>query len=93
MLDGGDDGTEVEADRDERQALPPAGTKYWVSRRKAQVVMAVERGLLSIDEVCSRYRMDPEEFALWRRRLHKTGKQSLRITRTQEYRRREVPKS
>jgi hypothetical protein len=93
MLKGGDDMAKAAADRDERLALPPAGTTYWVSRRKAQVVMAVERGLLSIDEVCRRYRMDPEEFALWRRRLHKAGKQSLRITRTQEYRRKETPQS
>ena len=32
--------------------LPPADTKRWVIRRKAEVVAAVRGGLLSIDEAC-----------------------------------------
>ena len=35
--------------------LPAPGTKRWVVRRKAEVVAAVNGGLLTIDEVCERY--------------------------------------
>ena len=33
--------------------LPPASTRRWVIRRKAEVVAAVRGGLLSLDEACS----------------------------------------
>jgi len=32
--------------------LPPPGTKRWVARRKAVVVLAVRTGLISLQEVC-----------------------------------------
>ncbi|RYY31882.1 MAG: DUF1153 domain-containing protein, partial [Sphingomonadales bacterium] len=35
--------------------LPPPETRRWVVRRKAEVVAAVNGGLLSIDEVLERY--------------------------------------
>jgi len=35
--------------------LPPADTKRWVVRRKAEVVAALRGGLLSLEEACSRY--------------------------------------
>ena len=35
--------------------LPPPDTKRWVVRRKAEVVAAVNGGLLTIDEVLERY--------------------------------------
>jgi hypothetical protein len=43
--------------------LPPAATRRWVPRRKAEVVAAVEGGLLTLDDACARYRLTLEEFA------------------------------
>ena len=34
------------------ESLPPASTTRWVVRRKAEVVSAVNGGLLSVDEAC-----------------------------------------
>ncbi len=66
--------------------LPPADTTRWVVRRKAEVVAAVNGGLLTIDEVCSRYGLTLEEFAGWQRAVDRSGMQGLRVTRIQHYR-------
>ena len=47
--------------------LPPPNTKRWVIRRKAEVVVAVRGGLLTLDDACKRYRLTAEEFAAWQR--------------------------
>jgi hypothetical protein len=44
--------------------LPSPNTKRWVVRRKAQVVAAVRGGLLSLEEACSRYALNADEFKL-----------------------------
>lgn len=41
--------------------LPSSDTIYWVSRRKAEVLAAIDGGLLSFDEACDRYRLSNEE--------------------------------
>ena len=46
--------------------LPSPKTKRWVVRRKAEVVAAVNGGLLTIDEVLERYSLSLEEFAYGR---------------------------
>ena len=66
--------------------LPPANTTRWVVRRKAEVVAAVNGGLLTIDEVCERYGLTLEEFASWQRAVDRSGMQGLRVTRIQHYR-------
>src|SRR3546814_15074835 len=48
-------------------SLPPATTSRWVVRRKAEVVAAVNGGLLTVDEACARYTLTLEEFASWKR--------------------------
>src|SRR5690349_23947206 len=50
----------------------------WVVRRKAEVVAAVNGGLLTIDEVCERYSLTLEEFASWQRAVDRSGMQGLR---------------
>ena len=65
--------------------LPPAGTRRWVVRRKAEVVAAVKGGLLSFDEVCDRYDLTVEEFAGWQRAVDRSGMPGLRVTRIQHY--------
>ena len=44
--------------------LPSPSTKRWVVRRKAEVVAAVNGGLLTIDEVLERYGLTLEEFSI-----------------------------
>ena len=66
--------------------LPPADTKRWVVRRKAEVVAAVRAGLISLEEACSRYTLSVEEFASWQHLVEQFGMRGLRATRVQEYR-------
>jgi Protein of unknown function (DUF1153) len=65
--------------------LPPADTKRWVARRKAEVVAAVRSGTIGLDEACHRYRLSEEEFLAWERGIENHGVPGLRITRLQIY--------
>ena len=67
------------------ETLPPPGTTRWVVRRKAEVVAAVNGGLLSVDDVCARYDLTVEEFAAWQRAVDRSGMPGLRVTRIQHY--------
>jgi hypothetical protein len=69
--------------------LPAPGTKRWVIRRKAAVVDAVRKGMLTLDEACRHYNLSPEEFNSWQRLIDRHGPRGLRATRVKEYR--EVP--
>ena len=66
--------------------LPPPDTQRWVVRRKAEVVAAVNGGLLSAEEACRRYSLCEEEFASWREAVDRNGLPGLRVTRVQHYR-------
>ncbi|PXA93167.1 DUF1153 domain-containing protein [Nostoc sp. 3335mG] len=66
-------------------SLPPPETTRWVVRRKAEVVAAVNGGLLSVDDVCQRYNLSAEEFAGWQRAVDRSGMPGLRVTRIQHY--------
>ena len=66
-------------------SLPSPNTKRWVVRRKAEVVAAVNGGLLTIDEVLERYNLTLEEFAGWQRAVDRSGMPGLRVTRIQHY--------
>ena len=66
--------------------LPSPGIRRWVTRRKAEVVAAVNGGLLSVDEACARYNLTLEEFAGWQRAVDRSGMPGLRVTRVQHYR-------
>jgi len=65
--------------------LPKPGTSRWVVRRKAEVVAAVNGGLLSVDEACERYGLTLEEFSSWQRAVDRSGMPGLRVTRIQHY--------
>jgi hypothetical protein len=67
-------------------SLPPPQTTRWVVRRKAEVVAAVNGGLLTVDEVCERYNLTLEEFAGWQRAIDRAGMPGLRVTRIRQYR-------
>ena len=52
----------------------------------AELVAAVNGGLLTVDEVCERYGLTLEEFAGWQRSIDRSGMPGLRVTRIQHYR-------
>lgn len=82
---GGGDGGPTRLPLTERD-LPPADTKRWVMRRKAEVVAGVRCGLISLDEACRRYTLSVEEFLSWQRLIDSHGVRGLRATRLQDYR-------
>lgn len=66
--------------------LPRPGISRWVTRRKAEVVAAVNKGLLTAEEARRRYELSEEEFATWQDLYAKYGRKGLRTTRLQQYR-------
>lgn len=65
---------------------PPTKTRRWVTRRKAEVVAAVEGGLLTLSEACQRYALSVEEFSSWQQSMERHGLAGLRATHLQKYR-------
>lgn len=66
--------------------LPPANTKRWVIRRKAEVVAAVRGNLLTLDEACEHYNLSREEYEVWCKTIDRHGIQGLRTTQIKKYR-------
>jgi Protein of unknown function (DUF1153) len=66
-----------------RDNLPPRDTTRWVASRKAQVVAAVESGLMTIDEAMIRYQLSHEEFYAWQRAMDRAGVSGLRVAWSQ----------
>jgi hypothetical protein len=58
--------------------LPPKNTKRWVPRRKAEVIAAVNGGLLTLIEACVRYAISQEEFRSWVEAYARHGLPGLR---------------
>lgn len=67
-------------------SLPPGNTTRWVARRKAEVVAAVDGGLLTVDEVLRRYELSLEEFQSWRHMMDRAGVPGLRVAHIQRER-------
>ena len=78
----------VERIKPEAGDLPSRSTTRWVARRKAQVVVAVESGRISLAEAMERYSLSLEEFQSWQRALDRNGVAGLRIAAAQERRKR-----
>ncbi len=68
------------------ESLPPGNTTRWVARRKAEVVAAVDGGLITVDEVLRRYELSLEEFISWRRAMDRAGISGLRVASAQQNR-------
>ena len=68
--------------------LPPPDTQRWVIRRKAEIVAAVQGGLLTCEEACNRYGLTAEEFGAWQASLDRYGLAGLKIKRLDYVRRR-----
>ena len=58
--------------------LPPKNLKRWIARRKAEILAAVEGGLLSESEACAHYNISREEFAGWLKYYEQEGLPGLR---------------
>jgi hypothetical protein len=67
--------------------LPAADTKRWVARRKADLVEAVEGGLLTREDACWRYTLTLEEFFSWQIAIERYGRAGLNARRAQNDRR------
>jgi hypothetical protein len=64
----------------------PSPRARWTPLRKAEVIAAINGGLLSIDEACTRYGLTLEELATWQRTVERAGIPGLRATRAQHHR-------
>jgi hypothetical protein len=67
--------------------LPKSNAVHWVARRKAQVVRAVRKGWLSLDEARRRYKLSFEEFLEWQRAFSSDGVSGLSIQGSDKKRR------
>jgi hypothetical protein len=61
--------------------LPPPNTLRWSKRRKCELLAAIDAGLLSRSEACSKYRLSVDEVVAWRQALTRFGIEGLRARR------------
>jgi Protein of unknown function (DUF1153) len=59
----------------------------WTVRRKAEVVVAIAQGRITIAEAKERHGLSEEELAAWQRDYTAHGEAGLRATWLQQYRR------
>lgn len=69
-----------------RDDLPSGSNLRWVARRKAQVVAAIDGGLLTVPEACTRYDLSLEELSMWQRIYGEEGLLGLRQREVQSHR-------
>jgi len=69
-----------------RSDLPKQSNMRWTTQRKAIVVLAVEGGLIALDEACSLYSISIDEYLTWRYRFEHFGLLGLRSSKEQHYR-------
>lgn len=63
--------------------LPPPGARHWSSFQKANVVAAVEGGLIRRFEACHRYELSVEEYLTWKDIIVRFGIAGLRASQAQ----------
>jgi hypothetical protein len=61
--------------------LPPTNLRRWYPYHKACIASTVRGGLITIDEVCKRYRLTVEEIQTWQRALDRSGVEGLYLSR------------
>jgi hypothetical protein len=72
--------------------LPPDNTKRWTPQRKAAVVLAIRKRVISEWDACERYDLSAEELTQWERDLDQYGAPGLRTTRIGIYRKTSNPR-
>ncbi|MFA5592507.1 MAG: DUF1153 domain-containing protein [Micavibrio sp.] len=72
--------------------LPPPTTQRWVKSRKLAVIKAIQDGLLTDEQACTRYDLSQEELDSWKKALTRHGPGALRTTHINRYRRADVPR-
>src|SRR5215212_3669680 len=77
----------------DRQDSPIASAQALGCRRKAEVLAAVDCGLLSVDEACVRYGISLDELLSWKRAAGRAGLPGLSVKRVQDHRPRRVERS
>jgi transposase-like protein len=65
----------------------------WTPKRKARVVVAIEKGEMSASEAKERYDISDEELAAWGRDFYAHGDPGLRATKLQMYGERRRPRN
>jgi hypothetical protein len=75
-----------DGERMTRADLPAPTVRRWVPRRKARVVAAVEGGLITREEACTRYAITDEEFEDWLAGLSRYGLRGLCVTKINQRR-------
>jgi hypothetical protein len=66
--------------------LPPRGWNRWTPHRKQMIVSAVTVGMISLEDVTTRYGVSGDEFSHWLKLSRQHGVKGLRTQRLQEYR-------
>jgi hypothetical protein len=66
--------------------LPPPNITRWVARAKAQVVCAINDGLLSAQDAFERYNLTLEELVSWQRAIDRGGLEGLHASQAKRYR-------
>jgi hypothetical protein len=59
-------------------AAPPRPDR-WLPQRKAEVIAAVDGGVLSLDDALERYALTIEEYLSWQRGIREGGLAGLRV--------------
>ena len=67
-------------------SLPESNTTRWVTSRKAQLISAINGGLLTVEEASARYRLTLDELAEWRASFERHGSRGLKATLVQQFR-------
>jgi hypothetical protein len=65
------------SDEPAAEQLPSSHATRWYKARKAQVVRAVQNGLISLDEALVRYRLSLDEFRSWQSYVGNEGLRSV----------------
>lgn len=65
--------------------LPPV-PKRWGAHRKAEIIAAVSRGIISLDDALQRYALTVEEFLTWQRSIRLFGLSGLNVSKIQKHR-------
>ena len=73
--------------------LPLLHDSRWTPLRKARIIVAVQGGLISADEVCRRYDLSIEELEIWQREFDSSGTKGLRVTRIKRRKGSDSPKT